>query len=456
METVILYQRNVSANDDLTSLLSSMPNTRFIIQYQHTLTSNVTIASNVILDFQGGSIGGNYTLTGSDTVIDAPPVKIFGDGLSLSGTWRSPHYYCEWLDRDVERTIGAFRAVSFVGSYVFSEPICINKLAKIEFCPGSSVQVSNNAALSYLFVVDIDNDEVSVQNVPYIYDGVRFQGYGKIDMNNRCGFALVKKNANNGNLKYNVYFQDLRVINCGKRINDEEALAFVETRMQETIFSNCWFSRGQGVSASCLQEYGILCDAFDCKLTRVTILTYNTGIRMDCGAVLTDVHVWGLPHIAFKIKGDNCKLVSTFADGGYMNYYLESTVHSIEITSFMACSRDSSSDFENRGTCYLIVTEGQDIRGIATGFVSSVHNGELPLLYPVYHLETDSLGSESFHQQACPLLFFADVKEGFHFPAFSTTNRPASNIPAGYSYFDTTLNKPLWWNGQSWVTATGT
>lgn len=38
-----------------------------------------------------------------------------------------------------------------------------------------------------------------------------------------------------------------------------------------------------------------------------------------------------------------------------------------------------------------------------------------------------------------------------------TTNRPvlSANNP-GAMYFDTTLGKPVWWNGTAWVDATGT
>ena len=42
--------------------------------------------------------------------------------------------------------------------------------------------------------------------------------------------------------------------------------------------------------------------------------------------------------------------------------------------------------------------------------------------------------------------------------AGTTSDRPAfnSNFPAGYQYFDTTLGKPVWWNGAAWVDSTGT
>lgn len=39
----------------------------------------------------------------------------------------------------------------------------------------------------------------------------------------------------------------------------------------------------------------------------------------------------------------------------------------------------------------------------------------------------------------------------------STSNRPSlGGITPGYRYFDTTLGKPIWWNGSSWVLADGT
>jgi hypothetical protein len=37
----------------------------------------------------------------------------------------------------------------------------------------------------------------------------------------------------------------------------------------------------------------------------------------------------------------------------------------------------------------------------------------------------------------------------------TTSARPAS-VPVGYGYWDTTLGKPVWWNGSVWKDATGT
>lgn len=37
----------------------------------------------------------------------------------------------------------------------------------------------------------------------------------------------------------------------------------------------------------------------------------------------------------------------------------------------------------------------------------------------------------------------------------STSSRPINNLYKGFQYFDTTLNKPVWWNGTKWVNLEG-
>lgn len=41
-------------------------------------------------------------------------------------------------------------------------------------------------------------------------------------------------------------------------------------------------------------------------------------------------------------------------------------------------------------------------------------------------------------------------------PAYTTEYRPTKGLIAGTQVFDTTLGKPIWWNGTAWVDATGT
>jgi len=38
----------------------------------------------------------------------------------------------------------------------------------------------------------------------------------------------------------------------------------------------------------------------------------------------------------------------------------------------------------------------------------------------------------------------------------TTVERPSDDLWIGLVYFDTTLGKPVWWDGTNWVDATGT
>ena len=38
----------------------------------------------------------------------------------------------------------------------------------------------------------------------------------------------------------------------------------------------------------------------------------------------------------------------------------------------------------------------------------------------------------------------------------TTVNRPKNNLFVGQQYFDTTINRPIWWTGTVWINASGT
>jgi len=37
-----------------------------------------------------------------------------------------------------------------------------------------------------------------------------------------------------------------------------------------------------------------------------------------------------------------------------------------------------------------------------------------------------------------------------------TASRPSTDLQVGQTYFDTTINRPIWWNGTNWINASGT
>lgn len=80
-----------------TSAFFTQTNTVYHIRYNHTLTANVLMPSGSTLSFEGGVISGGYTLTGTNTAINADIVQIFGTNVKLEGTWNIAEAYTEWF-----------------------------------------------------------------------------------------------------------------------------------------------------------------------------------------------------------------------------------------------------------------------------------------------------------------------------------------------------------------------
>ena len=72
-------------------------NTIYVIRSDFKLTRNVVIPQGCILQFDGGSISGKYTLTGTNTSVDASLVRIFGEDVNIEGAWNVPTSYPEWF-----------------------------------------------------------------------------------------------------------------------------------------------------------------------------------------------------------------------------------------------------------------------------------------------------------------------------------------------------------------------
>lgn len=72
-------------------------NTVYVIQYDFTLATDIYIPSNCVLLFEGGSLGGNHTLVGNNSTIDAGNDKIFDNNIMFDGTWSSCYVNVLWF-----------------------------------------------------------------------------------------------------------------------------------------------------------------------------------------------------------------------------------------------------------------------------------------------------------------------------------------------------------------------
>ena len=118
----------------LTQAMVNTANTIYVIQYDYTLSANITIPAGCLLEFAGGTIGGSEkTLTGNNTAIVAAKEQIFNSNLTLAGTWNVKESYVEWFGVvpndstiDATPTIKKLVAVGmpvqfFDGTYYLSE-----------------------------------------------------------------------------------------------------------------------------------------------------------------------------------------------------------------------------------------------------------------------------------------------------------------------------------------------
>lgn len=66
----ILRKNIVNGVNTLTLEMMSDANTIYVIQYDFILGENITVPANCVLEFDGGSVSGEHTLTGQNTIID--------------------------------------------------------------------------------------------------------------------------------------------------------------------------------------------------------------------------------------------------------------------------------------------------------------------------------------------------------------------------------------------------
>lgn len=92
-----LQKNIVSGKNVLTQAMMSDANTIYVIQYDFTLGENITVPANCVLEFEGGSISGEHTLTGVNTGIVAQGVTIFNTDVVLDGTWNLSKLDIRWF-----------------------------------------------------------------------------------------------------------------------------------------------------------------------------------------------------------------------------------------------------------------------------------------------------------------------------------------------------------------------
>ena len=139
MGRVVLRKNIVEGINTLTQTMINKSNTIYIIQYDFTLGEDITVPENCILEFDGGSINGSFTLTGQNTFVKGLAESFLKNNITISGTWNVEDLILP-KETDVtalvQKMLDLFGYVKFgIGTYYLSDTIIIrNSFSIIAGC----------------------------------------------------------------------------------------------------------------------------------------------------------------------------------------------------------------------------------------------------------------------------------------------------------------------------------
>jgi hypothetical protein len=506
-------------------------NTIYVIQYDFTLGEDITVPANCVLEFDGGSISGEHTITGQNTAINAGLVKIFNTDVTLAGTWNVTEAYPEWFGAkgdgvsddtmSIQKCIDAFKTTHLLyKTYILgskTNDICITLPEGREIIGENNfTNVSKptlKATCSPLWVVVVSN-RCKVESVS-IDGGLDAQGGSYKDLTKTCGIGSNEDWAAGLIIRNNFVFK------CYYALN-------LVTYLSEITHNSClacyhgFFIHGYGMSTpesiptaygtSTLIEgnYANRCQGTGYAIIGLSYSTIQANAADNCGYDGTEFnYVYRLAYLK------NVSILSNGAEQCIMVYYIaacsnisiqncsvwlkkingytDSTLHPIDI-GVLTSSVINGFSFNTAGSGFDEGELDNYIMLYKSGYGGSMELNEIRLDGKILTYNqvrifdnndnsqikyiTPSIGDTSHRPSGF------DYKIGMGTTYFDTeirqlivwengwktvdgfralkrigdiTDRPSSAfIGVGFSYYDTTLGKPIWWNGTKWIKADGT
>lgn len=193
-------------------------NTTYVIQHDFTLTGNVTIPENCILEFDGGSISGAYTITGQNTGVKADLVKIFNTDITLTGSWNVVEAYPEWFGAKGDGITDSGDAIRALFSTGFNIRVSSGTylIATGNIVLGDNVPPlvgDGSKKTRFLFTDDsITNaiERINHQGTNWDWSGITIDGSSKSLGAGRNGIWSEKGLSS---LSYGLHFKDVMVVN---------------------------------------------------------------------------------------------------------------------------------------------------------------------------------------------------------------------------------------------------
>lgn len=152
------------------------------------------------------------------------------------------------------------------------------------------------------------------------------------------------------------------------------------------------------------------------------------------------------------------------------SYQKNSTAESLKYRSVTASGNIAGDgvneliEVNSGGTTIALVIQGSDSGGLGTvkwirlndAGVVQITAGTGVTLAPINSINIRKAGA-TIKLVAVAINSWRIIEVLYNNPAGTTLNRPTlSTADIGYTYFDSNLNKPIWWNGSNWFDSTGT
>lgn len=138
-KTIILKKNLVNGVNTLTQSMMSDENIKYIIKYNYVLGEDITIPANCVLEFNGGSLSGAYTITGQNTFVKGLAESFLKNNITIFGIWNVEDLILP-KETDVtalvQKMLNLFGYVKFgIGTYYVSDTIIIrNSFSTIIGC----------------------------------------------------------------------------------------------------------------------------------------------------------------------------------------------------------------------------------------------------------------------------------------------------------------------------------
>lgn len=474
----------------------------------------LTIPANCTLDFQGGSFS-NGTIVGSNTKIKAGLTKIFNN-ITINGTWNNDNSYLEWFNLvnskypinealKLSNNLRLLKNTYSVTTISIPNGVCIQGESTTESIINidNTIDIDNNNIIlktfsinpsdtfvgdslikvhsSYYCVFEKLNMGSTKVNTAIIFDGTDSSYYHVVTNCNISSFNIGIKfmgHANANSVLYNNFYlvkTNIVIDSCnGLRIIGNTFQDF-KVKGIDILYSTGSKPVGNSISSNYFEG--------DKTVATCDIDFNNTAEAVD-NMIIGNHHTYmasDKPHI-LNMVGPNTIIDSTrstirnksyiagiptleIIEKQYINAlgadYLISSISPVKIDDntieWWACvQKEGKRSLEKVFTFDDSKEYIQMDKGLIVPFITQYYGQGITLGYDAA-LSDRKL---TFDNQRHLLKYGYDNKWNYVSTLLSgtTSERPSAdlNMPVGLQYFDTTLVKPIYWTGTSWVDSTGT